>query len=86
MSACDRRTCWSEKRAFEYPFEAVVNVVEPMGSESLLMVSTNGVDLRVRLDGRGYPEIGMRMCFAIDPAELHLFDAVTGVALRRRGE
>ena len=85
MLAYDRRTCWSEKRAFEYPFEAVVNVVEPMGSESLLMVSTNGVDLRVRLDGRGYPEIGMRMCFAIDPAELQLFDAVTGVALRRRG-
>ena len=70
----------------EHRFEAVVNVVEPMGSESLLTVGTNGVDLRIRLDGRRYPEIGMRMCFAIDPAELHLFDAVTGVALRRRGE
>ena len=69
----------------ELRFEAVVNVVEPMGSESLLTVSANGVDLRVRVDGRRYPEIGRRMCFAIDPAELHLFDAVTGVAFRRRG-
>jgi multiple sugar transport system ATP-binding protein len=68
----------------DYRFEAVVSVVEPMGAESLLIVTVGGIDLRVRLEGRGYPETGTRMTFAIDPAELHLFDAATGVALRRR--
>ncbi len=67
----------------EHRCEAVVSVVEPMGAESLLIVTVGGTDLRVRLEGRNYPETGARMEFAIDPTELQLFDAATGVSLRR---
>jgi multiple sugar transport system ATP-binding protein len=68
----------------DYRFEAVVSVVEPMGAESLLIVSIGGVDLRVRLEGRNYPATGARIAVAIDPAEVQLFDATTSVSLRRR--
>jgi multiple sugar transport system ATP-binding protein len=64
-------------------FEAVVGVVEPMGPESLLIVGIGGVDMQMRLIGRVYPQAGARIGLAIDPAELHVFDAATGVALRR---
>jgi len=67
----------------EYRFDVVVSVVEPMGSEALLIVNAGGIDVRVKLDGRNYPETGTAMCLAIDPAQLHIFDATTGSALRR---
>ena len=67
----------------ECRFEAIVGVVEPMGSESLLVLGAGGTDLRMRLDGRRYPETGERLRVAINPAELHVFDAASGVALRR---
>jgi multiple sugar transport system ATP-binding protein len=64
-------------------FEAVVGVVEPMGSESLLVIAAGRADIQVRLIGRAYPQPGARMGFAVDPAELHVFDANTGDTLRR---
>jgi multiple sugar transport system ATP-binding protein len=67
----------------EYRFAVAVSVVEPMGSEALLIVNAGGIDVRVRLDGHNYPEAGTDMCLAIDPAQLHIFDATTGLALRR---
>ena len=67
----------------EYRFEAVVSVVEPMGAELLLIITIDGLDLRVRLEGRNYPTTGARMAFAIDPDEVQLFDAATGISLRR---
>jgi multiple sugar transport system ATP-binding protein len=66
----------------EHRFEALVSVVEPMGAESLLIVTVGGVDLRVRLEGRNYPAVGARITLAIDPSELQLFDAATGASLR----
>jgi len=67
----------------ECRFEAIVSVVEPMGSESLLVIGAGGMDLRMRLDGRRYPATGERLRVAINPAEVHLFDAASGAALRR---
>src|SRR5215472_7639506 len=67
----------------EYRSDAVVSVVEPMGTETLLVINASGIDLRVRLDGRNYPETGARIEFAIDPGELHLFDAASEATLRR---
>jgi multiple sugar transport system ATP-binding protein len=64
-------------------FEAEVRVVEPMGPESLVVLGVGGVDLQMRLMGRVYPQAGDRMACAVDPAELHVFDAGSGVALRR---
>jgi multiple sugar transport system ATP-binding protein len=64
-------------------FEAEVSVVEPMGPESLVIVTVAGQDLQMRLMGRSYPQAGERIGCAIDPAELHVFDAASGVSLRR---
>jgi multiple sugar transport system ATP-binding protein len=64
-------------------FAAVVGVVEPMGSESLLVMSAGGSDIRARLIGRAFPRVGATLVFAMNPAELHVFDAGTGVSLRR---
>jgi multiple sugar transport system ATP-binding protein len=64
-------------------FAAEVRVVEPMGSESLLVISVARHDLRMRLDGRRYPRVGDRIGLAVNPAELHVFDAASGRSLRR---
>jgi multiple sugar transport system ATP-binding protein len=64
-----------------FRFEAQVRVVEPMGAESHLMVSVGGQDLQIRLMGRVYPQAGERIMCALDPAELHVFDASTGTAI-----
>ena len=64
-------------------FYADVSVVEPMGPESLLIVTIAGQDLQVRLMGRSYPQAGTRIGCAVDPAELHVFDATSGESLKR---
>ena len=64
-------------------FEAQVRVVEPLGSEALLAISVAGQDLRVRQIGRMHPTSGAVMTFAFVTAEMHVFDAATGEALRR---
>ena len=64
-------------------FEADVSVVEPMGSEALLMLSHGGHDLHVRLFGRHHPRAGTRLGFAFKPNELHVFDAASGITLNR---
>ncbi len=67
-----------------YRFTAEVRVVEPMGAESQLIVSVGGQDLQLRLMGRLFPKPGERIACALDPAELHVFDATTGVAIGQR--
>ena len=64
-------------------FNAEIGLVEPMGSEALLVATAGGVDIAVRLIGRQHPRAGSRMTLAFDPALLHVFDAATGVALNR---
>jgi multiple sugar transport system ATP-binding protein len=66
-----------------YRFEADLSVVEPMGSEALVILGIGEVSVQARLIGRSYPEAGTRMGFAFNPAELHVFDAESGVALTR---
>jgi multiple sugar transport system ATP-binding protein len=65
-----------------YRFEAVVSVVEPMGSEALLMIEAGAQTLQVRLPGRRHPVSGARLTFAFSPGELHVFDAGSGRSLR----
>jgi multiple sugar transport system ATP-binding protein len=66
-----------------YRFEATVSVVEPMGSESLLVVAAGGIDIQVRLSGRAYPRAGAPIGLAVNPAELHLFDAAGGRSVKQ---
>jgi multiple sugar transport system ATP-binding protein len=63
-------------------FEAMVEVVEPLGSESLLLVRRDGMGMQIRLSGRTPPRAGASMLFAVDPAHVHVFDAATGRSLR----
>jgi ABC-type sugar transport system ATPase subunit len=58
-------------------------VVEPMGPESLLMVRVAGQDLQMRLMGRAYPQAGEWLSCAVNPEELHVFDAGSGKSIRR---
>jgi multiple sugar transport system ATP-binding protein len=64
-------------------FEAIVSVVEPMGSESLLMIEAGTRTLQVRLPGRVTPKAGARMMFALNVMEMHVFDAVSGKSLKK---
>ena len=63
-------------------FTAVAGVVEPMGSEALVMLAVPGAELQLRLAGRMPPRAGDTIGCAFDPALLHVFDAVTGRSLR----
>ena len=65
-------------------FEAVVEIVEPMGSEVHVHVRTGGQALVARLAPEHLPEPGTRMRLRIAPAQLHLFDPPTGAALTHR--
>ncbi len=63
-------------------FAAEMIVVEPMGSESLVMARAAGADMQLRLAGRVPPRPGEKLDLTIDPGDLHIFDAATGLSLR----
>ena len=63
-------------------FSARVMVVEPMGSESLLVITAGGIDIQVRLIGRAFPRAGDTMGFAINLAEMHVFDPQTNARIK----
>ena len=59
-----------------------VTVREPLGSETLIYVDTPSGDIIAKADGRTPPEVGETVKLGADPANLHVFDATTGEALR----
>jgi multiple sugar transport system ATP-binding protein len=65
----------------EAVFEGVVSVIEPLGSETLVHVSAQGQELVAQASGRTPPAPGESVRLWADPAETHLFDTATGVAL-----
>jgi multiple sugar transport system ATP-binding protein len=62
-------------------FEGVVSVIEPLGSETLVHVSAEGRELVAQASGRHPPAPGQSVRLWADPAETHLFDTITEVAL-----
>jgi multiple sugar transport system ATP-binding protein len=62
-------------------FDAVAGVVEPMGSESLVMLSVDGTEMQLRLAGRTPPRAGEFIGCGFDPALLHVFDTASGRSL-----
>ncbi|MGN7292779.1 ABC transporter ATP-binding protein [Rhizobium sp. SAFR-030] len=58
-----------------------VEVVEPLGSDTLVHVSLGGEPLTARMAPDNRPEVGTRMRIGLDPSKLHLFDAKTGRVL-----
>ncbi len=63
-------------------FAAPVQLLEPLGSDTLAHLAVGGAMLTARLDPRQAPAVGSRLDLHVAPADLRLFDAATGTALR----
>jgi multiple sugar transport system ATP-binding protein len=61
--------------------ETRVEVVEPLGSETLLVVLAGSVQLTARLPADRLPQVGESLALAFDSARAHLFSAEDGEAL-----
>lgn len=62
-------------------FEGEVSVAEPLGAETLLHVALADHDIIATGPGRNRPMAGDRISLTADPAQMHLFDADTGVVI-----
>lgn len=51
-----------------------VEIVEPMGSDTLVWIRRARQDFRFRMDGQAGPREGDRLEFSFDPAGASLFD------------
>ncbi|WP_347267705.1 sn-glycerol-3-phosphate ABC transporter ATP-binding protein UgpC [Paracoccus sp. (in: a-proteobacteria)] len=63
-------------------FAGAVQVVEPLGADTLAHFGIGEATLTARLDPAERPETGQRIALSIAPRNLHLFDAETEQALR----
>lgn len=63
-------------------FEGQVNVLEPLGSETLVYVSVGGKELIAKASGRTPPALGSTIKLNAAPDNMHLFNSATGEALR----
>ncbi|MHB2267325.1 ABC transporter ATP-binding protein [Aliihoeflea sp. PC F10.4] len=59
----------------------IVQIVEPLGSDTLLHIETTGGTVTARLPPEARPSVGERVEIGVDMARTHLFDAETGRAL-----
>jgi len=66
----------------DYAIDALVDVVEPLGSEILLDLTAGPNTIVASLDPAVRVKSGERVRLALDPGKLHFFDASTGTALR----
>ena len=52
-----------------------VDLIEPMGAETLVHLAEDGRDLRIVVDHRVHPEVGSRVHVRFRPGQTHVFDA-----------
>jgi multiple sugar transport system ATP-binding protein len=62
-------------RAFELVSEPDVDIIEPMGAETLLHLVGDGRDLRAVVDRRVRASVGSRVHAHLRPSQTHIFDA-----------
>jgi multiple sugar transport system ATP-binding protein len=69
-------------RAFELAAEpeersltATVDIIEPMGAETLLHLVADGRDMRAVVDRRIKPAVGSKVHVRLRPSQVHIFDA-----------
>jgi len=60
-----------------------VEVVEPLGAETIVEVSVDGATMTARIRGETVPAVGATLRLHVDPARLYLFDRGTGQRLVR---
>lgn len=63
--------------------QVAVELIEQMGAQSLLICSAGGTRLRALINRDDRIRRGDRVGLAVEPRNLHLFNAKTGDALRR---
>ena len=61
--------------------EVQVDVVEPMGADTLVWTELGDTPFRVRMDGETRIQPGQRLSIGFDPASLSVFDATTEARL-----
>jgi multiple sugar transport system ATP-binding protein len=64
--------------------DGTVEVVEPLGAETLLEVNVRGTALTARLPGDVLPRIGAPLRLFVDPARVYLFNS-DGSRFRQQG-
>ena len=69
------------RRAREYAFDAVVDVVEPLGSEILLDLKAGDHALVARVEPTVRVKEHERLRLALQPERLHFFDLKTELAI-----
>jgi multiple sugar transport system ATP-binding protein len=62
-------------------FDVTVDLVEPMGSDTLVWVKFAGIEFRIRMDGQARVHVGDPLEIGIDPSKASLFDQATEVRL-----
>ena len=62
----------------EDAFEAVVEVVEPVGSEVFANLRLGAHELVARFGPQVLPEVGQRLRIAVQPGAAHFFDPASG--------
>ena len=66
-------------RSFPFPVE----VVEPLGAETLVFTTISGAEVVARCDPGLHPRPGDRLTAVVDTAQLHLIDPASGRVLAR---
>jgi multiple sugar transport system ATP-binding protein len=66
----------------EATIRANVTLVEPLGPKDVVHLEHDGTDVRVVLPPDDRPAIGTALGLAFDPAQVHVFDDDTGLAVR----
>lgn len=62
-------------------FKGQVNVLEPLGADTLVYVGVEGKEVIAKASGRTPPELGATVNLSADPENIYLFDAGSGEAL-----
>jgi multiple sugar transport system ATP-binding protein len=61
---------------------ATIDMVEPIGHETIVYATADGEKLVAIFDPHEAPRAGAQVSFTVDPARLHLFDAQSEMAAR----
>ena len=66
----------------EATIRAEVKLIEPLGPKDIVHLDHEGTDVRVVLPPGRRPAVGSALGLAFDPAQVHVFDDATGLAVR----
>ena len=73
----------TERGPSTLPVNGTVVVREALGAENLIAIETDGITLHARVGRNVLPALGDRITLHADLAQMHLFNAASGVAWPR---